>query len=320
VEPLVSVVIPVHNHATWIVESTRSALEQSYAPVEVVCVDDGSTDGSGEVVRGLDRVSVYRVPNGGPSAARNYGLARARGEYVQFLDADDVLHRDKLARQVPLLRDAGADVVLSPRGRVVGGGREILPATVPAPPLEDGDPFIYCCRYSVPGQLHGAITVGTPLFRRSALERVQGFREHVRWGEEKELMLRVTCANAEVRSVADLLYGYREHAGEHVSTTRRPPGHNLRVLLRLADELSSSAVYTFTPARRRVFGGKVFEAAVGAYRNGERDLARAAFRRARELSPGLDFEAGPAYRLVVRAFGPVFAERLVAARRRLSGR
>jgi GT2 family glycosyltransferase len=112
---LVSIVIPAHNSARWLAATLESALAQTWPHQEIIVVDDGSTDGTAAVARSFAarRVQVLTQPNRGAAAARNTGLARARGDYVQFLDADDLLAPDKLERQVRLLQAAGDDCIAS---------------------------------------------------------------------------------------------------------------------------------------------------------------------------------------------------------------
>ncbi len=99
--PLVSCIVPVFNGERYLAEALDSILAQQYRPLDVIVVDDGSTDGTAGVVRRYgDRVRVLHQPNAGAPAARNRGLAAARGELIGFLDSDDLWHRDKLARQV----------------------------------------------------------------------------------------------------------------------------------------------------------------------------------------------------------------------------
>jgi hypothetical protein len=102
VSGLTSIIIPAYNHAAYIAEAVLSALAQT-APVEVIVVDDGSTDDTAHVLALLaapPSMRVLTVPHGGPSLARNAGLAAARGEFVMFLDADDVIAPSKVARQL----------------------------------------------------------------------------------------------------------------------------------------------------------------------------------------------------------------------------
>jgi glycosyltransferase involved in cell wall biosynthesis len=101
----ISVIIPTYNRANLVVNAIESALEQTYAPHEVVVVDDGSTDGTWEVLKKKfgDQIRYCWGENSGPSAARNRGIAEARGEWIAFLDSDDLWMPDKLDRQVKAL-------------------------------------------------------------------------------------------------------------------------------------------------------------------------------------------------------------------------
>lgn len=106
---LVSTVVPAHNRAALLREAVASVLEQSYRPIEIVVVDDGSTDGTPAVVDAMvtgrpDEVRVLHQRNSGPGLAREAGRRIARGEFVQYLDSDDVLLPDKFALQVAGLR------------------------------------------------------------------------------------------------------------------------------------------------------------------------------------------------------------------------
>lgn len=100
-QPLVSVVIPAYNAATFIKTSVESVLGQTFRDFELIVVDDGSTDATSAILTSYgDRIHCLRLPNGGVSRARNQGVARARGRWVAFLDADDAWKPTKLARQV----------------------------------------------------------------------------------------------------------------------------------------------------------------------------------------------------------------------------
>lgn len=113
----VSVVMPAYNAGKYIEASIRSALEQTWTDLELLVVDDGSRDDTAEIVARLAEEDGRIVPlgngrNGGVSAARNLGVARARGEWIAFLDSDDLWREDKLERQLALLREH-PDAVLS---------------------------------------------------------------------------------------------------------------------------------------------------------------------------------------------------------------
>ena len=100
-QPLVSVIVPVYNCQSFVGQAVRSALDQDYPNKEVIVVNDGSTDGTLDVLRQFgDAIQVVDQPNGGPPRARNAGLKLACGDYVAFLDADDVWIQGKLSVQV----------------------------------------------------------------------------------------------------------------------------------------------------------------------------------------------------------------------------
>jgi glycosyltransferase involved in cell wall biosynthesis len=114
-----SVVVPCHNAARYLRETLGSALAQTHAPLEVLVVDDGSTDGSSAIVAELARDDARLrllhtpAPTGGPSIPRNLGIVAARGEYVALLDADDLWGPDKLARDAAFVARHTVDVLFS---------------------------------------------------------------------------------------------------------------------------------------------------------------------------------------------------------------
>jgi glycosyltransferase involved in cell wall biosynthesis len=115
--PLVSIIIPCHNAEPWLEATLLSALGQTWDPKEIIVVDDGSTDGSAAVARRFEArgVRVVVQANRGASAARNHGLRMAGGDFVQFLDADDLLSADKIAAQMETLQSGPRDAVASCR-------------------------------------------------------------------------------------------------------------------------------------------------------------------------------------------------------------
>ena len=98
---LISCIIPVYNGERYLREAIDSVLAQAHRPLEIIVVDDGSTDGTADVAAGYGaRLDYVRQSNAGPAAARNRGLSLAQGEFVAFLDADDLWHPEKLQRQM----------------------------------------------------------------------------------------------------------------------------------------------------------------------------------------------------------------------------
>lgn len=112
--PLVSIIIPAYNAAKHIRDTIDSALSQVHQPIEILVVDDGSTDNTLEVINRYfpDRVTVFRQENKGAAAARNMGVANSNGKYVQFLDADDLLPPTKISDQVKRIEDEDEDALV----------------------------------------------------------------------------------------------------------------------------------------------------------------------------------------------------------------
>lgn len=113
--PLVSVIIPLYNAENYIGETIQNILNQTYYPIEIIIIDDGSTDTSLSIAKSYEgkKVKVFSQTNKGASAARNYGLKEAEGDFIQFLDADDLLSANKIEEQVKLLINHPSKIVSS---------------------------------------------------------------------------------------------------------------------------------------------------------------------------------------------------------------
>ena len=116
-QPLVSVIVPVYNVEAYLAECVESVRNQTYPELEIILVDDGSTDGRGRLCDALAaqdaRIRVIHKENGGLSDARNVGMSSAKGEYFTFVDSDDVLPRNAVARMCSQCEEQGADVAIA---------------------------------------------------------------------------------------------------------------------------------------------------------------------------------------------------------------
>ena len=226
----VSLVIATFNHARLLGGAIDSALAQTLHGVDVIVVDDGSTDDTQAVLaRYAGRVRVLRQPNRGLAAARNAGLAAARGTYVAFLDADDVMAPAKLAEQVAVLERAPTigwtycDVLIE----TVATG-----ATVRA-----SERFGYASRmlegWLFPELIHGNfIPAIAPLVRRTALDAAGGFDERLTALEDWDMWLRLALI-AEARYTPAVLVSYRIQPGGMSEDRARMDRNRFRVLDKL---------------------------------------------------------------------------------------
>src|SRR5689334_21674594 len=107
-EPLVSVVIPAYNAGSTIKATIISVLNQTLSDIEVLVIDDGSTDNTADIVAAFSdtdkRISIIRSVNQGVARARNLGIEKSRGQYIAFVDADDIWHQTKLEKQCAFLQ------------------------------------------------------------------------------------------------------------------------------------------------------------------------------------------------------------------------
>jgi glycosyltransferase involved in cell wall biosynthesis len=226
----VSLVIATFNHARLLGAAIESALAQTLPGVDVIVVDDGSTDDTPAVLaRYAGRIRVLRQPNRGLAAARNTGLAAARGTYVAFLDADDLLEPAKLAAQVAAVERAPA----------VGWTYcDVLIETVATGATEKAsERFGYGARaldgWLFPELIHGNfIPAIAPLARRTALDAAGGFDERLTTLEDWDMWLRLALL-AEARYTPAVLARYRIHPGGLSEDRARMDRNRFRVLDKL---------------------------------------------------------------------------------------
>ncbi len=207
--PLVSVVIPTYNAAKFIRQAIDSALAQTLRDLEVVVVDDGSTDETAQIVHSYPDPRLHYVwqDHSERSVARNNGIAHSKGEYIALLDADDWWHPKKLEKQVSLLRiNPQLGLVycwlqqVGPAGeplRLIKGVGETYPAT-------GAWIFEQLLLHNVPGPGSSA------LIPRRCLQEVGGFRADIRYVEEWDLSLRL-ASRFQVGFVPEALGFYRAH-------------------------------------------------------------------------------------------------------------
>ncbi len=227
--PLISILIPCYNAERWIAQAIESALTQTWQEKEVIVVDDGSTDRSLDVIRQFDgRIRWETGPNRGGGAARNRLLDMARGEWLQYLDADDYLRPQKLQVQIAsALAHPDCSVIYSPtawehieRGRLICTD-EMIP--------EPCDPWLLLARWRLP-------QTGGTLWRKDALQRVGGWRIGQPCCQEHELYFRLLEAGIRFEHCPGCLAVYRDW--DHgVRVTRKSPAEVDRQRLIIMDRI-----------------------------------------------------------------------------------
>ena len=193
----VSIIVPVFNAERFLAEALDSVWAQQYGPFEVLVIDDGSTDGSADLVAARQRPGLELLrcrENHGPGAARNVGLAAARGDLITFLDADDLMTRGRLSFQVDYLTEHhDIDVVVGTETIRIGPGVE--------PPA-----WLRLPRRPRPRYYQMSM-----MARRSAFQRVGPFDESFRLGSDHEWMCRAAAAGVRTALVDRVLLERRIH-------------------------------------------------------------------------------------------------------------
>lgn len=217
--PRVSVVIPTFNRAGLLVQAVNSALAQTFQNLEVIVADDGSDDGTCDLLARYDqRVCVVQLDHSGLlGAVRNAALRRARGEYVAFLDSDDVWLPEKLERQVSLLdRDPAVGLVCSNARVIDENDNEMRQLYLRPEQGASGEVLAELVTVNF-------VIVSSAIARRRLVERAGGFGEdsRLRGIEDYDLWLRL-AAVSKFAYVAEPLLAYREHRGSMRTGVTRP--------------------------------------------------------------------------------------------------
>ena len=211
---LVSIIVPCFNAERFLRETLESAFAQSYRHFEIIIIDDGSTDKTAEVIRAYaDCVRAEFGPNRGASAARNRGTALARGEFIQYLDADDMLTPDAIADRVAALDQSGADVAYSDWERLV----EIEPGVFNVGAqivrrIEDVHRDIQIALVTSFWAPPAAIT-----YRRGMVEKIGGWKEWLPVIQDARFLQDAGLVGGTFVYVPGIGARYREHLGASLS-------------------------------------------------------------------------------------------------------
>lgn len=284
--PLATVIIPSYNYGHFLGQSIESVQAQTYPNWECIIVDDGSTDDTARVVRQFteedERVKYFRQANQGLAAARNTGISKSAGAYLQFLDADDLLEAHKLERQIEFLEQ-------HPQVDIVFGEARYFRTEHDQERLfsQDEENAPWVARLSAKGNdvlmtllSNNIMVVNAPLLRRSVIDDVGLFEGSVKGIEDWHYWVR--CANGgkyfHYEDSADGRALVRIH-GNSMSTDARLMLRSTLLLHRLVSEMATdSAVLRFNRQRmaeREGFLG-IEEVAAGRLIAGIRQLCRAA--------------------------------------------
>jgi hypothetical protein len=299
-DPLVSILIPCHNSASWLAASLGSVLTQTHPRCEVIVVDDGSTDASATVAESFSArgVRLVRQSQQGAAAARNTALRHAQGDFIQFLDADDLLHPEKIARQIDRLRSG-------PDGLVANGAWGNFFTTPEEavfqeePVWRDANPLDWLIlSWSGGGMMHPAAWL-TP---RAVAERAGPWNETLSLDDDGEYFCRVLLASSGICFCGDARSYYRRHPGGSLSHAKTPAAwRSSHDVCRLVQQ--AALAREDSPRVRRACALNHWRFAFQAWPYA-RPLARASLAEARRLDPTAPRPtAGPRFEVLARLIG-----------------
>lgn len=222
--PLVSILIPCHNAETWLGETIKSALSQTWNNKEIILVDDGSTDNSLQIAKSFESSSVRIISqeNKGASAARNTALKNAQGDFIQYLDADDLLAADKITQQINFLQQSDSNhnyLVAASWGRFYTSTTETK--FVPEPVWQDMSPVNWLiCSWTGGGMMHPAAW----LIPRKLSEKAGIWNEELSLNDDGEYFCRVILASDGIIFCREAKSYYRSGLPNSLSRTKSSSG------------------------------------------------------------------------------------------------
>lgn len=307
---VVSIIIPCYNNEAFLKESIASALNQTYKHVEVIVVDDGSTDRSLDIIRSFgDKIRWETQTNQGAPIARNQGIELATGEYIKFLDADDILFPDCIERQlsqalqIPVRKKA---VVYGDTERINRQGRH-LPSHILRPKRIDEDPIAHI--------LSQCPLTSCPLHKREYLMEVNGFDPAIPRGQEHDLHLRLVLAGVAFMYHAGYVYQYREYSDERRISNNRFSKKGVmipyQVLQRHQQLIEEQTGAELTSSVRRILAQRFWAFGRSILREGFSTEADQYFAAARQLNTQNCITGRFPYHTLVNLFGPQKAESLM---------
>jgi glycosyltransferase involved in cell wall biosynthesis len=234
--PKVSVIMPVYNAEKYLAETLVSVLSQTFADFEIVCVNDGSTDGSAGILEKYahrdQRIKVINQANAGGSAARNKGMRHASGEYLMFIDADDLYAKDIVAKAYRRAVEEGADIVFYNFARFVGKptGMAVKSRTTPGRDVRLFNKKEYGARFFN----DFAIITWNKLVKKSVVTKNDlMFNVGLSHNHDVDFSIRLMLAANSYSYLDEIGYYYRSNDSGITATKRSDPTNVLKILIDL---------------------------------------------------------------------------------------
>lgn len=322
---IVSVIIPTYNRANYLNDALSSIYRQDYRPLEVIVVDDGSTDETERVVYKWSKdhteygftISYFYQENQGAPSTRNKGLEVAHGEFIKFLDSDDILHENCIRRQISFTKRLEENQIVFGDLGSFKNNKYINNQYYTSPSNEE-DSFEYL--------LKNIVGTPTPLHKSILLERVNGFKKDIEKGQEYDLHLRLAMLGVEfIYEKGVVAYKREEDRNETItnknSVMNNPEAHifiqdNRRKLAldyyngKLPEDIANELARGYWMVGRQMTRARYYE------------KAQCCFRKSKELAIGSNGHmlGSIPYKWLAKSTNPIFAEKSFTSIKKFIGR
>ena len=264
-DPLISIIIPVHNAEKHLRQTIESAIAQSWQNKEIIIVDDGSTDGSVAVAKPYENklVRVFCQPNKGASAARNTGLRHAKGNYIQFLDADDLLSEDKLHNQIKALQNNSNKVAVCSTVHFMDGSLHTSATVSDYEELflinTNDSAYFLTNLWGGYGENGSMVQPNAWLTPRTIIDKAGPWNESLTVDDDGEYFCRVLLASAGVIKTAGYNY-YRRYQNNNFSlSASKLQEHYLSLFISLTLRYEHIAAKNDTDALKKAYGRSLYQ-------------------------------------------------------------
>jgi glycosyltransferase involved in cell wall biosynthesis len=253
---LISVIIPVYNGEKTIQATIESVLNQTFTDFELIVINDGSKDATLEIISSIQdsRLKVFSYPNAGQAVSRNRGISKASGEYIAFIDADDLWTKDKLEAQLKALQD-------NPQAAVAYSWTKCID--------ESGHFSRRGSHISITGNVYAKLLLidfiengSNPLIRSQALAQVGGFDQTMPPAEDRDLWLRL-AAHYHFVAVSSPQVLYRQSISSESTNIQRMEEASLRVIERSFAQAPKSLQYLKQSSIANIYKGLTFKVLEG---------------------------------------------------------
>ena len=272
--PLVSIIIPCFNSEEYISECVESALSQDYSNIEVIVVNDGSTDNSVNILKKIKGINLYTQKNSGACVARNFGLSKSKGKYIKFLDSDDFLAPHAISTQVKISE------TLSPYTIVYGDYYELRDGTATYQSLYK--PYTN----QTSNLIMSYILTTSPLHRRWMLEKIGGFDERFKNGQEWNLHIRLSSEGFIFHHHKLPIHTYRiHHSPDRISVQKNNDTNKLLYAASKAEMTLEKIANNYSGDVNAAFAYRFWNIARQLYLAGDRENYKIYLHKSKALTP-----------------------------------